>query len=439
MRTKGRRSSRCSRTASSSTTGCSTASPRKPRRPTRSCTWSTASHCSSDPIRSGACASRPGHSRSRSSRSVLAACRRTTSWCTTRPTARWRTCWSGSSPRSSPWRSACSTALPRRRTRRTCTHRRGLPASDATSPTSGHCSRATGRGRSSNPHRRAGDRGGVRRLMRLLPLLLGLSVLEGDGGWSAAAPLPEPIQELSAAVLHGKIYVAGGIDRTGQATAAAFRYDPAANHWERIADLPAPRHHMPLAVVGDTLYAVGGLAEPSFVPESTLWLYREDRNRWEPRAPLPAPRGASGVGVVSGKLVVVGGWGAGRRLTAASAIYDPATDLWHGAAPIPTPRDRLTAASDRWTRRSAMPSRRGGLTAAVLDGAIHVIGGETRGSVFANHEVYDPATDRWTTAAALPVARHGLAAAVVGGKLYVIGGGPKAGFSQTDAVDVFAP
>src|SRR3989454_2182961 len=180
---------------------------------------------------------------SRSSRSVMAACRRTTSWCTTRPTARWRSCWSGSSPRSSPWRSACSTALPRRRTRRTCTHRRGLPASDATSPTSGHCSRATGRGRSSNPHRRAGDRSGVRRLMRLLPLLLGLSVLESDGGWSAAAPLPEPIQELSAAVLHGKIYVAGGLDRTGQATAAAFRYDPAANHWERVADLPAPRHH----------------------------------------------------------------------------------------------------------------------------------------------------------------------------------------------------
>src|SRR5213083_1048858 len=326
MRTKGRRSSRCSRTASSSTTGCSTASPRKPRRPTRSCTWSTARHCSSDPIRSGACASSPGHSRSRSSRSVMAACRRTTSWRTTRPTARWRSCWSGSSPRSSLWRSACFTALPRRRTRRTCTHRRGLPASEATPPTSGHCSPATGRGRSSNPHRRAGDRGGVRRLMRLLPLLLIPAVLEGDGRWSAAAPLPEPIQELSAAVLHDKIYVAGGIDRTGQATAAAFRYDPAANHWERIADLPAPRHHMPLAVVGDTLYAVGGLAEPSFVPESTLWLYREDRNRWEPRAPLPAPRGASGVGVVSGKLVVVGGWGAGRRLTAASAIYDPATD-----------------------------------------------------------------------------------------------------------------
>jgi N-acetylneuraminic acid mutarotase len=169
---------------------------------------------------------------------------------------------------------------------------------------------------------------------------------------------------------------------------------------------------------------------------------------------------------VNGKLFVVGGWGAGRQLIRATAIYDPATDRWREGAPIPTPRDHLTAvgagglvyaiggrplnpdrnydvveaydpATDRWARRSAMPSRRGGLAAALLDGAIHVVGGETRGSVFANHEVYDPATDRWTTAPALPVARHGLGAAAVGGKLYVIGGGPKAGFSQTDAVDVF--
>jgi N-acetylneuraminic acid mutarotase len=75
----------------------------------------------------------------------------------------------------------------------------------------------------------------------------------------------------------------------------------------------------------------------------------------------------------------------------------------------------------------------------VLDGTIHVVGGETRNSVFQNHELYDPSTDRWTIAPALPVGRHGLAAAAVGGKLYVIGGGPKAGFAQTDMVDVYTP
>ena len=86
-----------------------------------------------------------------------------------------------------------------------------------------------------------------------------------------------------------------------------------------------------------------------------------------------------------------------------------------------------------------MPSRRGGLAAAARDGKIDVVGGEARSSVFANHEVYDPTTDRWTTALALPTARHGLAAAALGGKLYVIGGGPRPGFAQTDAVDVFTP
>jgi len=144
-----------------------------------------------------------------------------------------------------------------------------------------------------------------------LALLACLAVNQGDGRWSAAAPLPEPVQELSAAVLHGRIYVAGGFDRTGAPTAVAFRYDPVANQWERVADLPAARHHMPLAAVDDTLYAVGGLAEATFVPENTLWIYRDDQNRWESRAPLPAPRGAAGVGVVSGNLVVVGGWGWG--------------------------------------------------------------------------------------------------------------------------------
>ena len=86
-----------------------------------------------------------------------------------------------------------------------------------------------------------------------------------------------------------------------------------------------------------------------------------------------------------------------------------------------------------------MPSRRGGLTAAVLDGKIHAFGGETRSAVFDNHEVYDPTADRWTSAPPLPTARHGLGAATLSDKIYVIGGGPKAGFAQTDVVEMFAP
>jgi N-acetylneuraminic acid mutarotase len=86
-----------------------------------------------------------------------------------------------------------------------------------------------------------------------------------------------------------------------------------------------------------------------------------------------------------------------------------------------------------------MPSRRGGLGAAVLDGTIHALGGETGSGVFADHAIYDPAADRWISAAPLPTARHGLAVTAVNGKLYVIGGGPRAGLAQTDVVEVFTP
>jgi N-acetylneuraminic acid mutarotase len=94
-------------------------------------------------------------------------------------------------------------------------------------------------------------------------------------------------------------------------------------------------------------------------------------------------------------------------------------------------------ASDRWSTRSPMPSRRGGLTAAVLGGRIHTFGGEEPGGVFSHHEVYDPSTDKWASAAALPTPRHGLGAATLGGAIYVIGGGPRAGFAQTNVVEVW--
>ena len=112
------------------------------------------------------------------------------------------------------------------------------------------------------------------------------SLIVVSGPWSAGAPLPEPLQELHGAVLHGKAYVAGGIDSANRASARAYRYDAVANHWERIAELPGPRHHMPLAVANDTLYAIGGLL-PDFTPAATLWIYLEASNTWESRAALP--------------------------------------------------------------------------------------------------------------------------------------------------------
>jgi len=291
-----------------------------------------------------------------------------------------------------------------------------------------------------------------------------------EPAWSTAHPLPEPLQEFSAAVLDGKVYIAGGLDERSKATAHAYRYDPTTDTWEAIADLPAARHHMPLVVVHDTLYAVGGLAGSPFQGQSTLWAYSRDLNRWFARAPLPMARGASAAAEVDGQIVVVGGirYVADGGLVRATAIYDPATDTWRRGAPIPTPRDHLTAQAvggilyaiggrpmdpdrnlsvveaydvktDRWDAEASMPTRRGGIGSAVLDGKIHVLGGESRAGVFAEHEVYDPAANRWSAALPLPLARHGLGVSSLGGKIYVIGGGPKPAYSRTDVVSVYTP
>ena len=176
------------------------------------------------------------------------------------------------------------------------------------------------------------------RVLMLAPALASLDCSSPSdlvSPWSPGTPLPEPLQELHAAVLAGDVYVAGGFDRFSQATSAVYRFDGSSRGWEAIAPLPEPRHHMPLAVANDTLYAVGGLGPGGFGAVQTLWHYDRGTDRWTERAPLPDPRGASAVGVVAGRIIVVGGFDDTSRLLDSIAVYDPGTDTWERAAPIP--------------------------------------------------------------------------------------------------------
>jgi len=285
-------------------------------------------------------------------------------------------------------------------------------------------------------------------------------------GWSSGPTLPEAVQEMHGAVLHGRIYIAGGFHHGPGVSETTYRLEPGAGGWRQVGNLPAPRHHMPLAAVGDSLYAVGGLSPSG--PVATLWLYDETADRWIERASLPEARGASAATEAGGRLILVGGMGDGAKLLDSIAIYDPTANRWHHGAPIPTPRDHLAAAqvggrvyaiggrpldpdrnfnkleiydpmTDTWAGGAPRLSARGGLAAAVLEGRIHTFGGETTRSVFEEHEVYDVGAGAWRSAPPLPTPRHGLAAATLDGRIYVIGGGPRAGLAQTYVVEVFNP
>jgi hypothetical protein len=83
-----------------------------------------------------------------------------------------------------------------------------------------------------------------------------------------------------------------------------------------------------------------------------------------------------------------------------------------------------------------MPTARGGLAAAALNGRMYVFGGEIPG-VYAQNEEYNPATNTWRTMAPMPTPRHGIGAASVGDSIFIIGGAPVQGFGVTDVNEVF--
>ena len=84
-----------------------------------------------------------------------------------------------------------------------------------------------------------------------------------------------------------------------------------------------------------------------------------------------------------------------------------------------------------------MPTKRGGLTSAAVDGTIYTFGGEELTGTFNNNERYDPVTGKWSSESKMPTARHGLAAVAIDSKIYVIGGGPRPGGSGSDIVEIY--
>jgi len=80
------------------------------------------------------------------------------------------------------------------------------------------------------------------------------------------------------------------------------------------------------------------------------------------------------------------------------------------------------ATENEWTAKAPMPTARGGLGVAVVNGKIYAIGGLNNHTQLAVNEEYNPVTDTWATRASMPTARSGFAIAVYQNKIYCIGG-----------------
>lgn len=175
--------------------------------------------------------------------------------------------------------------------------------------------------------------------------------------WSIGADMPFAAGSAASAVIGGKIYVAGGIVGAGTTNRAAV-YDPATNKWTELAPMPAGRNHAAAATDGSKLYVAGGRGPGSGDMNvvangyNSLQVYDPATNTWRSStqsgsglAPLPQARGGMGKAVfLGGELYMMGGETLNGPGATSSGVYDrvdvynPATNTWRLAAPMPTAR-----------------------------------------------------------------------------------------------------
>lgn len=194
-------------------------------------------------------------------------------------------------------------------------------------------------------------------------------VLErGASRWREGPALPVPQAEVAAGVIGGKLIVAGGRTpwdgRNGQYadhrdTGAAWMLAPGARAWEAMPPLPTPRNSSAAAVLGGRLHVAGGrvVRDGELVNLAVHEAWDPARERWVTLAPMPEARGGHAAAVAGGRLFAFGGesFGPGGRAHDEVFAYDPG--------------------ADRWERAATMPGPLHGLGAVAAGDAIHLLGG----------------------------------------------------------------
>lgn len=294
------------------------------------------------------------------------------------------------------------------------------------------------------------------------------------GTWGTARELPAQRAETTATVLDDRIYIPGGLDKTGigsqlsHTLASVVVYDPATDSYSTIADMPDARDHAGITTLDGRIYVSGGGFFGVPAVRDNLWVWDPVTAAWSELAPMPLRRWQHAMVGVDGKLYVIGGIIADQTDYTPMWVYDIASDTWStDVAPLPTQREHLSAiaidgliwviggrwvanlpmveiydpATDTWTRGPDMPTPRGGMTIGLIDGVIHATGGEDLDAMrtYGEHEGLNIATRTWATYAPLPTRRHGLMSGVVADRWYVMGGGRAAGLSTWDANEVWTP
>ena len=236
--------------------------------------------------------------------------------------------------------------------------------------------------------------------------------------WSYGNPMPVGDRGMGYAIdNNGYIYSFSALGES-----FSYRYNPVTDTWTQINEPPQAHLWQAAATLGNDgrIYLIGGEGSGASDPLNLVQIYNPATNSWTTGSPMPTAR--YGLGVVKGPggfIYAIGG----RNSSADGAeldvveVYDPVTNTWSSAAPMPTPR---------WQFATSVGS----------DGKIYTIGGKMK---YYNHEgpfydvveIYDPVTNSWETGPAYPMEVGEMNAARMNNQIFVTGGSNGAAINNT--------
>jgi N-acetylneuraminic acid mutarotase len=322
-----------------------------------------------------------------------------------------------------------------------------------------------------------------------------------QGRWTSVKPIPQGEEEVYGTTAAGKLYVLGGLGvfPGWEPKRMLWSFDPATSEWTRLQNLPEGIHHPGFAAIGGKLYSIGGFTIarpatglPAWVPSKSVWIYDIAAQSWSKGPDLPTARGALTATADGTRIYAIGGAKNPDYSTpelrpnvpvenvAINEILDTSTGSWSKAMPMLTARNHHGAslidgrifvvggrigstfiiglsnnvsttesydiANNTWSAVPGMPTPRSGIGTAVLNGRMHVLGGEAYINdlvgTYRTHEAYDPKTNSWQRLPPMPTPRHGLAVGEIEGKMYAVsgsnvagGGGPHEGVNVNEVYD----
>jgi N-acetylneuraminic acid mutarotase len=174
----------------------------------------------------------------------------------------------------------------------------------------------------------------------------------------------------------------------------------------------------------------------------------QDGGSWQTLAPMPTARQELATAALNGKIYVIGGYNSSGMPTNIVEVYDPATDTWSAAHPIPVALHHNSAAvaggrlysfggpstltfvydelNDSWSPVASMLFLHALSPAVgVFNDKIYVAGGANGGGGNRMEnavEVYDPVANTWTALQPMITGRNHCGGAFIDGKFYVVGG-----------------